>query len=447
MINLEDKGIYHDDVYDLTKLEPIVKEEIKKQKYARKNVKVILNNRQLILRELRVPMGNEAETQTMVANEMILSLNLSNDYVVAYTKLGNVHENGIEEQRVFASAIQEKTLAAYKQLMKACHLKCNGIATSTANLLQYLRTVEKEKTVLFVEYNTNHVRSFLFEKGNFVLLRTLKDVVEVADEEAFTQSLFDNVAKMDQFQFTRNRYQPIEEIQVYGNNVNLTSFTMVNQESGRPITLIEKPKMMGSIDNYYQVLAGACVLFDTHTVGFLPIYEKKSKSKEKIKNKSKNRLLITAIVSLVVAFVVCGGTFAYDIYLQNKLTAIVSQISQREASLIEANKILNEFTKMNTLKRDCTLIQKKKDSTVKLTPAVSALLTWNKAETVHIEKASYADQILEIHGVAMNNTDCAAYARHLMNSGLFYDVEYTGFDGKDVGFDFVMKAIVKGSGE
>ena len=124
---------------------------------------------------------------------------------------------------------------------------------------------------------------------------------------------------MDQFQFTRNRYQPIEEIQIFGNNPNLETFKKLNQDSGRPITLLDKPIMMRTISNYYQVLAGACALFDTHTIGFLPAYGKKSKSREKIKNKSKNRLLMTAVVSLLLMGLACGSAFAYDYYLQSKL--------------------------------------------------------------------------------------------------------------------------------
>ncbi|GAA6428370.1 PilN domain-containing protein [Dielma fastidiosa] len=447
VIDLNEKEIYNDDVYDLTKLEAIVRDEVKKQKYPRKNVKILLNNRQLILRELSVPMGNEDETQTMVANEMIMSLNLSNDYVVTYTKLGNTNENGIEEQRVFASAIQEKTLAGYKQMMKACRLRCSSIQTSTANLLQYLCTVEKDKTVLFVEYNTDHVRSFLFEKGNFILLRTLKDIIEYRDEEAFTQSLFDNIAKMDQFQFTRNRYQPIEEIQIFGNNPNLETFKKLDQDSGRPITLLDKPIMMRTISNYYQVLAGACALFDTHTIGFLPAYGKKSKSREKIKNKSKNRLLMTAVVSLLLMGLACGSAFAYDYYLQSKLNEITVQITQREVPLQEANQIINEFSSVNSLDQTLTSIQDMKDLTVKLTPAVSALLTWNKSGDIQIASAAYANQVLELNGIAVNNTDCAAYARLLDNSGLFYTVSYTGFEAREGGYEFVMTAILKGSGE
>ena len=420
VIDLNEKEIYNDDVYDLTKLETIVRDEVKKQKYPRKNVKILLNNRQLILRELSVPMGNEDETQTMVANEMIMSLNLSNDYVVTYTKLGNTNENGIEEQRVFASAIQEKTLAGYKQMMKACRLRCSSIQTSTANLLQYLCTVEKDKTVLFVEYNTDHVRSFLFEKGNFILLRTLKDIIEYRDEEAFTQSLFDNIAKMDQFQFTRNRYQPIEEIQIFGNNPNLETFKKLNQDSGRPITLLDKPIMMRTISNYYQVLAGACALFDTHTIGFLPAYGKKSKSREKIKNKSKNRLLMTAVVSLLLMGLACGSAFQQDRPQED-----------------------------DPVRRDAAggVLPCMKDLTVKLTPAVSALLTWNKSGDIQIASAAYANQVLELNGIAVNNTDCAAYARLLDNSGLFYTVSYTGFEAREGGYEFVMTAILKGSGE
>ena len=82
-------------------------------------------------------MGNEDETQTMVANEMIMSLNLSNDYVVTYTKLGNTNENGIEEQRVFASAIQEKTLAGYKQMMKDVYKR--QVLLSMVMMLLYMR--------------------------------------------------------------------------------------------------------------------------------------------------------------------------------------------------------------------------------------------------------------------------------------------------------------------
>lgn len=447
VINLDEKGIYNDDVYDLSRVEVVVNEEIKQNKYPRKNVKILLNNRQLILRELTVPMGNDDETQTMVSNEMIMSLNLSSDYVVTYTLLGIVNEGGIEEQRVFASAIQEKTLLGYKQMMKTCRLRCSSIQTSTANLLQYLCTVEKEKTALFVEYNTDHVRSFLFEKGNFVLLRTLKDVVDGLDEEAFTQSLFDNIAKMDQFQFTRNRYQPIEEIQVFGNNVNLQNFTKINQDSGRPITLLDKPIMMRTISNYYQVLAGACALFETHTVGFLPAYGKKSKKREKIKNKSKNRLLVTTIVSLLIMGLASGAAFAYDYYLTGKLSELAAEISAREVSVKEANEILAEFSRVNSLDNLLTSIQDMKDSTVKLTPSVTALLTWNKASTVHIETASYVNQTLEIHGIAQNNTDCAAYARLLDNSGLFMMVNYTGFELQEGGYDFIMTAILKGSEE
>lgn len=447
VINLDEKGIYNDDVYDLSRVEVVVNEEIKQNKYPRKNVKILLNNRQLILRELTVPMGNDDETQTMVSNEMIMSLNLSSDYVVTYTLLGIVNEGGIEEQRVFASAIQEKTLLGYKQMMKTCRLRCSSIQTSTANLLQYLCTVEKEKTALFVEYNTDHVRSFLFEKGNFVLLRTLKDVVDGLDEEAFTQSLFDNIAKMDQFQFTRNRYQPIEEIQVFGNNVNLQNFTKINQDSGRPIILLDKPIMMRTISNYYQVLAGACALFETHTVGFLPAYGKKSKKREKIKNKSKNRLLVTTIVSLLIMGLSSGAVFAYDYYLTGKLSELAAEISAREVSVKEANEILAEFSRVNSLDNLLTSIQDMKDSTVKLTPSVTALLTWNKASTVHIETASYANQTLEIHGIAQNNTDCAAYARLLDNSGLFMMVNYTGFELQEGGYDFIMTAILKGSEE
>lgn len=447
VVNLDEKGIYNDDVYDLSRVAVVVNEEIKQNKYPRKNVKILLNNRQLILRELTVPMGNDDETQTMVSNEMIMSLNLSSDYVVTYTKLGTVNEGGIEEQRVFASAIQEKTLLGYKQMMKTCRLRCSSIQTSTANLLQYLCTVEKEKTALFVEYNTDHVRSFLFEKGNFVLLRTLKDVVDSLDEEAFTQSLFDNIAKMDQFQFTRNRYQPIEEIQVFGNNPNLSLFTKVNQDSGRPVKLLDKPVMMRTISNYYQVLAGACALFETHTVGFLPAYGKKSKSREKIKNKSKNRLLLTTLISLLIMGLASGATFAYDYYLTEKLSEVAAQISEREVSVQEANAVINEFSRVNSLDNLLTSIQDTKDSTVKLTPAVSALLTWNKASTIRIETASYANQVLEIHGFAENNTDCAAYARLLDHSGLFLSVNYTGFELQDSGYEFVMTVILKGSEE
>ena len=103
-------------------------------------------------------------------------------------------------------------------------------------------------------------------------MRTLKDIIEYRDEEAFTQSLFDNIAKMDQFQFTRNRYQPIEEIQIFGNNPNLETFKKLNQDSGRPITLLDKPIMMRTISNYYQGwLAHARCLILIRLVFYLPM--------------------------------------------------------------------------------------------------------------------------------------------------------------------------------
>ena len=61
-----------------------------------------------------------------------------------------------------------------------------------------------------------------------------------------------------------------------------------------------------------------------------------------------------------------------------------------------------------------------KDLTVKLTPAVSALLTWNKSGDIQIASAAYANQVLELNGIPQLIIQTArSYARLLDNSGLF----------------------------
>ena len=117
---------------------------------------------------------------------------------------------------------------------------------------------------------------------------------------------------------------------------------------------------------------------------------------------------MTAVVSLLLMGLACGSAFAYDYYLQSKLNEITAQITQREVPLQEANQIINEFSSVNSLDQTLTSIQDMKDLTVKLTPAVSALLTWNKSGDIQIASAAYANQVWELNGIAVNNT-CLLY--------------------------------------
>lgn len=446
IVDLEGQGILGDDVYKLDKLVPIIKNEIKVKAYKKKNVKLLINNRQLIYRELTVPQGDATQLQTMVSNEMILSLNLSNDYVVSYIDLGEVSENNLKMRRVFATAILEQTCQDYLNLMKKCDLKCISLQAATDNLVQYLRKLNKDETVLYLECNLDVLRNYLFENGDFVLSRTNRlEENENLDNESFMQILSENIAKMDQFQFTRNRYQSITKIEVFGNNPALENFEQFIFETNRPIVLIEKPKEVAFTKDYYESLAAVCILFEGNSTGFLSLIKSTKKNKEKITNRDMKRVYKTTILCVVFALLTTAGCFGYRYYLNMKLDEKYAYIESMQEDYDKAAKISNVASTYGAIKDQALFLRYEKENVLKFSKEISDLILNKKSEAIKLNSTSFENGIIEISANAPGPEDCAHYAKLLQNSKVFEAVTYEGFAGGDGSYSFTLTLMMKGA--
>ncbi|MEG0823102.1 MAG: hypothetical protein RSG07_01205, partial [Erysipelotrichaceae bacterium] len=128
IIDLFDSGLLNSDYFDVAKLLPIVRQHINENKYEKCKVKLVLNNKQVIYRELSVPSSNtQDETRTLVKNEMIMSLNLTDDYLVNYILLEETEVDGDKMQRVLATAVLGSALSDYVDLMKKLKMKLVGL--------------------------------------------------------------------------------------------------------------------------------------------------------------------------------------------------------------------------------------------------------------------------------------------------------------------------------
>ena len=443
ILNLELNGLTGDEYYRLDKLVPLIKNEVKSKGYKRKNVKIVINNRQLIYRELTVPDGDETQTQTMVTNEMILSLNLSNDYVVSYIDLGVSEESGTKQRRVFASAILESICQEYLSLMKKCDLKCNSIQTGTDNIIQFLKKTSKEEVTLFIEYNHDVIRNFLFENGNFILSRTTRLDSEIETAEEFVQTISENVAKMDQFQFTRNRYQRIEKIEVFGHSKHLDHFTDLPFEGNRAISLIDKPSELSTVESYYAFVSATCILFAGNAPGFYSIIKSKSRKKEKITNVHLRKVIKTAIIATVVTVLSFASMFGYNYYKEtqyNERNQIILDMSDEYA---KASALVNKASTYGNLSSIAENLMVEKTMMIKYTQEIYDILFGYGSVT--ISGLDFSNGILTINAKTGSVGECSEYAKRLVDSHKFSEVSYTGFTSNDDTYIFVMDAIMEGA--
>lgn len=445
-IELDHHGLLGDEVFKLDKLVPLIKHEIKLKAYKKKNVKILLNNRQVIYRELIVPRGDGAQLQTMVANEMILSLNLSNDYVVSYIDLGEVSENNLKMRRVFATAILEETCQEYVSLMKKCDLKCISLQTATDNLVQYLRKLNKDETVLYLECNLDVVRNYLFESGEFILSRTNRfDENEQVDHETFIQIINENIAKMDQFQFTRNRYQSITRIEIFGNHEFLKDFDQLEFDLHHPMELIKKPSEVAFSNEYYETLAATCILFEGNSKGFFELIKSTKKSKEKITNREMRRIYKTAMICFACVCFVFAGCFGYCYFLNMKLNEKITYIESMQKDYDSAAKITNVAMTYGTIKEQALLFRYEKENAFQFTKEISDLVLKKKSSVILFNSTSFENGLIDIAATAPTMEDCANYAKLLQDSKVFEEVSYVGFTESDGSYSFTLTLVMKGA--
>jgi len=230
---------------------------LKEGRFSDKDVYLCINNSSIIYRELVVPRIEEKRLPLLVRSEMMSVLNLTPDYVMDYRILEEVSENERSLYRILAVAIQDKALETYIGVLKDCKLKIRSIDSATNAIIKLsgdLDIFADNQQLILADIANNHLRLYLFENGEYSLSRNNRLIVfNEESEEAFINTIVDNINKMVQFSYTRYEGQNAKKIVLTGlDNILPTIKNRINEELMIPCEILDKPRYIESEVEYQQ---------------------------------------------------------------------------------------------------------------------------------------------------------------------------------------------------
>ncbi|AMC93165.1 hypothetical protein AOC36_04015 [Erysipelothrix larvae] len=200
--------------YDIIKQ---IKEAIKAHHLVITKVRVIMNNKSILTRDLTIPKVEAKQKSTLIKNEMITLLNLNSDYVVDYRDLSDVRTKD-GKQRVLACALSGETIDSIEQFFKMLKIKIDSIDASVSTMIHFIQTFElvnKNLSSLVIDINDSYVRNYLFMNGELLLFRTFF-IQEDANIELVTNRIYQIIDNIKQ-QHEGEAKQAISEIVLLGN--------------------------------------------------------------------------------------------------------------------------------------------------------------------------------------------------------------------------------------
>lgn len=175
-----------------------------------KKVNLVVNNNQIFYRELKLPMiKNTKKLESIFKQEIGNALSSVDRLISDYIVLSENNEDKIA--RVLGSAIEMKTIDRYLEIFAKSGYKLVKINAANNTLIQYVMNMKiEEDCFVVVDINQDQLKLFLFDSKEFVIVRSSRVLGEVT-----SQSLLEELSKMQQFQHSRNKNSTIAKVFYY----------------------------------------------------------------------------------------------------------------------------------------------------------------------------------------------------------------------------------------
>lgn len=140
-----------------------------------KRVDVVINHRVTLTKDLVLPKTDRKKLSFMVSNEMTSMFNLTKEFVVDYRVLGTTDDEGVSKYRVLASAIRKQTVFGLELFFGDLGMKIKSMQPATSSFLQLvggLNLLDTMDPMIIVDASRSYIRYYLFNKAEFILLRS-----------------------------------------------------------------------------------------------------------------------------------------------------------------------------------------------------------------------------------------------------------------------------------
>lgn len=205
-----------------------------------RNALLCLNTASVIYRDMVVPKASPKYLATLIRHELTYALNLSPDYLLDYTVLGEVEKNGKKHHKILVTTLPATSLQEIMDVFAKLELNIISIDAGLNAVLkfgEFTKLIHPQKTVLLADINLNNIRQYLVEKGQYAFNRSTKLLSNGAVADNLTEAI-DPIEKMVQFNRSAS-VNPIDNIVLFGSYPELDDLAaLLTEQVEIPTTVL-----------------------------------------------------------------------------------------------------------------------------------------------------------------------------------------------------------------
>ncbi len=208
-----------------------------------------LNTSSVIYREMVVPKASPRYLNTMIRHELNHALNLSNDYLMDYTIIGETVKNEKKMHKILVTAVLASTLNEIVDFFDKIKLQIIKIDVSLNSIQKYVeitKLVSKTTNTLFADIGSSSIRQYMFEKEKYSVYRTTKDTAssETSEQESL-ETTTETIEKMVQFSLSLGQNSGIEHIFLFGTYPYIEELkNHITESLGMDTQVLTRPKIL-----------------------------------------------------------------------------------------------------------------------------------------------------------------------------------------------------------
>ncbi len=434
------------EVVNLTGTSDTILARIREENMFDKNAILTFSSNNIVFKELVIPKAKPDQFLSMVQNQMVHEMGLTNDFSISYTIVGEAGPDNPGAMKVLATACPFAVVESYRKLfnimninLKSANISCNSVS----RIVLADKKNEAKMPLLVMQLDPNFLGMTLFENGQMAFARYVPIAEEDYNSDDYiVEAVTENIFRMTQFNKARGG-PGISNVILYG---QIDDYIKYADELGKmdiTVSILPLPSQITGFENFEFTLYANAIgaLFKrnklTERINLLEVDSSTGRSSGA--NKQFMIMLIGGVG--VVAMIIAGikiGFSAWNSSIQKDIDEVNEDIRVAQEEIDKSAKyeqMLAKLTNYYTAASNAnqafqTLPQLKTEAYEKL----SELAVSNGAIVDADSKAAFTNFSYDIDGnITISNirfdseASLTAFVRAVNESDYFYDFTYTGW--------------------
>lgn len=207
-----------------------------------------LNTASVLYRDMVVPKATPRYLTTLIRHELNHALNLSNEFLIDYTILGETVKNDKKMNKIMVTAVSASLLNEIIDFFDKAGIEIVKVDVALNSIRKYVEITKlapKDKNILFADIGFPYIRQYLFEKGQYSVNRSTKISAMAETDAVNIDNTIETLEKMVQFALSQGQNSGIDQIVLFGSFKKIGHLKVAVQDKlGLDVSLLERPKIL-----------------------------------------------------------------------------------------------------------------------------------------------------------------------------------------------------------